>query len=108
MKLDKHRHSVNSSIGSFLSFILLVVVGAYAYQKTDVWLQKKDVDVMSSTQKKAHGTDKIFDASMGLNIAMAFSAYDGVKENILDPSFGEIVFKEYMWGTRDDGSYFVT
>ena len=108
MKLDKHRHSVNSTIGSFFSFIMFVVVAAYAYQKTDVWLEKKDVDIMSSTQRQAHGTDMIFDASKGLNVAIAFTAYDNVEEYILDPSYGEIVFREYKWGEDDDGNYFVS
>ena len=108
MKLDKHRHAVNSSIGSFFSFVMIVVVLAYTYIKTDVWLNKKDVDIRSYTQRQAHGADMIFDASKGLNIAIAFTAYDNVEENILDPSYGEIVFREYTWGTDDDGNYFVT
>ena len=108
MKLDKHKQTVNSSIGSFLSFVVYVVVAAYSYQKMDVWLNKKDVDIMSSTQRQAHGTDMIFDASKGLNMALAFAAYDNEEEYILDPSFGEIVFREYKWGTDDDGNYFVT
>ena len=50
----------------------------------------------------------IFDASKGLNMAMALTAYDGETENILDPSFGEIVFREYKWGEDDDGNYDVS
>ena len=30
-------------MGALCSLILLLIVGAYAYQKSDVWMQKKDV-----------------------------------------------------------------
>lgn len=63
---------------------------------------------MSSTQRQAIGTDVIFDASKGLNVAIAFTAFDNEQENILDPSYGELVFREYKWGATDDGEYFIS
>ena len=44
-----------------------------------------------------------FNLESGLNLAVAFTAWDNVKENILDPTFGSLVFKAYQWGFDQDG-----
>ena len=62
-------------MGSLCSLLVLLVVAAYAYQKTDVWMQKKDVDVLESTTDDFYDVDYIFDFEQGLNFAFAFSAY---------------------------------
>ena len=43
-----------------------------------------------------------------MNIAVALTAWDSVKENILTPDIGRIVFREYRWGYDADGQYFVS
>ena len=50
----------------------------------------------------------VFDYNQGLNLAMAFTAYDDETEPILDKSYGEIIFQEYSWGVNEDGSYFLS
>ena len=79
-------------MGSICSLFLFLVVGSYAYQKTDVWNHKKDVDIMSSIQANYFNSDYVFDYDAGLNYAVAFTAYDSVTEYILDPSYGNLVF----------------
>ena len=37
---------------------------------------------------------------------MAFSAYDNEREDILDPSFGNLQFTTYEWGEDQDGNQF--
>lgn len=95
-------------MGAFASFIVWIVVIAYAYIKVDVFIQKKDVDIMQSLEKNALSTDDVFSNQEGLNFAIAFTAYDGEEEPILDKKYGEIVFKEYTWGNREDGTFFVS
>ena len=75
MKLDD-KQSVKTSMGSFCSFILLIIVTAYAYIKVDVFINKKDVEIMSSRQMRHFSPDYVFDYSQGLNFAFAFTAYD--------------------------------
>mmetsp|Transcript_14907 Transcript_14907/g.20202 ORF Transcript_14907/g.20202 Transcript_14907/m.20202 type:complete len:84 (+) Transcript_14907:360-611(+) len=41
-----------------------------------------------------------------MNIAVAFSGYDSVKERILDPSIGELSFSTYSWGNDENGNPF--
>ena len=102
MKLDGEKDNVSTVMGSICSLVLILIVCAYAYIKVDVWYNKKDVDIMSSTQKGHFGEEYVFDYEQGLNFAFAFTAYDSETENILDPSYGRITFNRYAWGIRDD------
>lgn len=107
MKLDGEGKFVQTFIGSAFSLILLAIVLAYAYQKVDVWMNKKDIDIMSSLQTDHFDADYVFDYSQGLNFAFAFTAYDSETEDILDPSYGRIIFSRYAWGELENGEYFV-
>ena len=51
--------------------------------------------------------DHKFGYEHGLNIAVAFTAFDTEKENILRADIGRIVYKEYRWGYDNDDEYFV-
>ena len=52
-------------------------------------------------------SDSVFTYKTGLNFAVAFTAYDGETEWILDPSYGELVFKLNSWGVNPDGTFFI-
>ena len=94
-------------MGSFLTILVFIVVGAYAYQKTDVWLAKKDVDIMSSTMIQYFDETFEFNHDLGLSLAIAFTAFDNEREIILDRSIGELVFKRYEWGNNEDGTFYL-
>ena len=95
-------------IGSFFTFIIYIVSGVYSLQKLDVWMAKKDVDIMSSIQSNYFDDSYIFGYEDGLNVAVAFTAYDSETEPILDKSYGELLFRAYEWGyDPEDGSSFV-
>ena len=50
----------------------------------------------------------VFGAEQGLELAIAFTAYDNSREIILDKSIGELVFIAYEWGENvDTGDVFV-
>eukprot|EP00354_Favella_ehrenbergii_P012467 CAMPEP_0170453360 /NCGR_PEP_ID=MMETSP0123-20130129/1963_1 /TAXON_ID=182087 /ORGANISM="Favella ehrenbergii, Strain Fehren 1" /LENGTH=142 /DNA_ID=CAMNT_0010715697 /DNA_START=180 /DNA_END=608 /DNA_ORIENTATION=- len=72
----------------------------------DVLLEKKDIDIVSTINELHYGDDFVFSYDNGFNIALAFTAYDSEREQILDPSYGELVFNSYEWGPNPDGSYF--
>ena len=61
---------------------------------------------MSSTQLNFFDSSYVFDYDAGLNFAVAFTAYDNETENILYPSYGNISFTRYAWGTNDEGNYY--
>ena len=48
MSLDDGKDNVNSYMGSFCTFFLFFVISTYGYQKMDVLIAKKDVDMLSS------------------------------------------------------------
>lgn len=65
------------------------------------------MDILTTLNEDALTSDDIFTYRNGLNIAAAFTAYDGEMEWMLDPSYGEIVFKHFSWGEDpEDGSFF--
>ena len=94
-------------MGSFCSVIMFLIVLAYAYQKTDVWLTKKDISIQYSTYEAFYTSDDVFDNEQGLNFALAFTAYDEETEPILDESYGRIVFNSYQWGSNDEDGNFI-
>lgn len=86
---------VQTLMGTLCSLLMFVVVVAYAYQKTGVWLNKKDISIQYSSQDSFYDENYVFDHEQGLNFAIAFTAYDDETEPILDESIGRIVFNSY-------------
>ena len=50
-------------MGSFLTIVLFIITAAYTYQKIDVYIEKKDVDIMSSVQYSYFDETQVFDFS---------------------------------------------
>ena len=99
MKIDKGNSSLNTSFGSLLTILVNIAVLMYTYMKIDVWIQKKDVDIMSTIMIDNLTSDFIAsNEKTGLNLAIAFTKYDSNPEPILDKSYGRLVFKTYEWG----------
>ena len=106
MKLEEDEIQVKSGLGTICSLILLVITAGYGYQKFGVFWDKTDVSIMQSSVDLFFTDDDQYNWKMGLNVAVAFTAYDSEKEWILDPSYGKLEIKTYSWGPRPDGSFF--
>ena len=106
MNLNEREQTVKSIMGSVCSILLLAVVGLYAYQKTEILVNKKDVEILTEIYEKELTYDDIFSYQNGLNVAVAFTSYDSETEWILDPSYGELIFKHFSWGPTPDGGFF--
>ena len=83
------------------------MIAVYAWLKLDVLINQKDTNILSTTNQLAYADDEIFSYDNGLNIAVAFTAYDNEEEWILDERYGELFFAEYSWGDNSDGSYYL-
>ena len=105
MNLDQEMTEIKTYLGSICSILMIFVIAFYAYLKTNVWLDKQ-ADIISFTQKKFFSYDYTFDNSQGLNIAIAFTAYDEETEDILDPSYGKIEFVRNRWGMDENGEIY--
>ena len=92
-------------MGGICSILLTLLVCIYAYQKLDVFLSKKDVDILSTTNDLFYSDEDIFSYKNGLNVAVAFTAYDSEDSWILDETYGELIFNSYSWGPKKDGTY---
>ena len=96
---------MTTSVGSIFSIILFIIVGLYAFQKMNIMINRTDNYVMTSTQDSYFDLDFKFGFEQGLNIAIAFTAFDYEKENILTPDIGRIVYREYTWGFDAEDPY---
>ena len=76
MRLDQGSQQVKSWGGVICSLILFLLVGGYTFQKLDVLLNKRDTDLLTTTNPNVLTMADEFDHSMGLNFAAAFTAYD--------------------------------
>ena len=101
MKLDKENSVLNSSVGSVLTIIAYLAVFMYTYLKIDVWIQKKDIDIMATKLIDHLAYDYIFSHDLGFNLAIAFTSFDNNLEPELEKSYGELIFKTYAWGKND-------
>ena len=106
MKLDKENSVLNSTVGSVFTIIAYLAVFMYTYLKIDVWIQKKDIDIMATKLIDHMAYDYIFSHDLGFNLAIAFTDFDNNLEPILDKSYGQLVFNAYEWGNDDHGKYF--
>ena len=48
MGLESERGAIRSFLGAFFTLLMLVVIAAYAIQKTDILVNKKDFDIFST------------------------------------------------------------
>ena len=106
MHLDKGARELRSWFGSLCSIILMLILGAYAYQKFDVLVFMKDVDLITSVELNAFGIEDTFDSTNGFMAAAALSDYVDVDKAGMDPRIGELVFTHYKWGDDADGNKF--
>ena len=106
MRLDKGFIQLKSFGGAACSIFLFTLIGLYAFQKFEILVNKRDVNLITVTTSNALNYTDVFDSSMDFNIAAAFSAYDGGTEPIDDPTVGEVVFNHYKWGQNPDGSIY--
>ena len=101
MKLDREIATLKTSVGSLVSILVFIIVMMYAYIKCDVWIEKKDVDIMATKLADYLPYDYKFDYDQGLNLAIAFTSFDNNPDPILDKSYGELIFRAWEWGKND-------
>ena len=87
---------------------MLFVTGVYAYSKLLVFLDKKDTNILTSQKDNYFEAEDIFGYEKGMNIAVAVTEYNKVREMELERSYGEIIFNTYRWGEDADGAPFVS
>ena len=79
-------------MGTVLSFLSFIILLGYTGQKIEILYSKKDVDIALNIKDHHFGVDHIFSGEQGLNIAVAFSGFDTVTENILTPDYASLKF----------------
>ena len=92
MKLDEGSDSIKSLMGSLCSIMLTILILSYAYQKMDVLIERKDIDVLSTTNEMYFPDDDEFSAKNGLRVAVAFTSFGLAETWELDPTYVSLAF----------------
>ena len=106
MTIDGDTRVAQSFLGSLCSLMIFTLTVLYAYQKMDVLIAKKDVDVLSATKQLVFNENDKFTYDNGFNVAVAFTSFNNNEEWELDPAYGTLVFNSFEWGINLDGSLF--
>ena len=91
----------------------IALMCVFAWMKIDMLnTEYREMDepitIMTTTQQRAYQPTDTFSFENGLNIAVAFTAYDNDESYLLDPSYGELIFHTYSWGEKPDGEVWST
>ena len=103
MKLEHGQAALPSIMGTIFSFISFMLIIGYTAQKFDILISRKDVDIVLSVRENFFGDDETITGRQGLNIAVAFTGFDTIEENVLLPQFASIVFEYAAWEILDNG-----
>ena len=79
-----------------------MIMAVFFYLKLDVLINKKDVNILSTTNRLFYNDEDEFTFANNFNVAVAFTAYDDKEEWILDPTYGTLRFVEYSWEESED------
>lgn len=60
MKLDGGKSATNSIVGGLLSVLMIILLVLYAFQKGDVFIRKKDVDIVSTINENTFDSTHAF------------------------------------------------
>ena len=105
--LDDEKFMMQTYLGSIGSIVIMMLTFLYAYQKADVIIKKKDVDILSTTRDLYWSPDKQFsNKNDNFNIAIAFTGFNNKVEYELDPSYGKLLINSFSWGYHEDGTFF--
>ena len=97
MKLDDGQVTLPSIMGTIFTFLTFLCLIGYTVQKFDILISRKDVDIALNIKDHHFGVDNVFTGKQGLNIAIAFSGFDEIRENVLKPEYASLKFEYSEW-----------
>ena len=109
LKFKDGSEAVPTVAGLLVSIILPLMLFSYGYQKFDNFVNKKDATLFSTDLINAIPESEVFDTSMGLKIAVAFTEWGDLNaplEPILDESYGRIAFYRESYGFDANNTFF--
>ena len=92
LKNDDSMTHKTTNLGSVFSLLLIIVLLGYSYQKIHIFYEKTKIDILETTLEGYYPEEYVFKWDNGFNIAVAVTAYDNERENILDPSIADLGF----------------
>ena len=97
MSISRGVHRLPSRIGVLLTLLTSVILIGYTVFKMSIMVNRRDNVMMSTTNDFYYDSDYVMDRSKYFNFAVALTAFDNVRENILDPSLAQVKFYAEEW-----------
>ena len=108
MKLDKGIQSLTTYTGFCFTVFLTLGMIFFTLLKLNVLIYKTEIDILATKLDYYYDESFVFDQSMGLYVAVAFTGYNNNREYEIDKSIGEVVYTAYEWGYDEDGNSFLS
>ena len=103
--IDRGHKSVKTQQGACISLFLGFFLFAFALYKTEIMLNNKSVNVVSSVKDNFIKTDQRFGSTDGFAIAVGWTDYN-LETMTLDPSLAEIKAIVNEWGFDDQDAFY--
>lgn len=105
MRLDsKGSHSFATGTGTFFSLLLLILTAAYGFNKIEILVRRKDVDILSTIQDSYFDIESTFGADQGFNFAVGLLG----QNEPLDRAIAYWEITSFEWTPTDQGKINVT
>lgn len=77
LKMDNGKGAMKTHVGTICSIIWVTIIIVYGATKIDTLVNKKSISILTTYNDLYFKDSQSFDYDQGLNIAVAFTAYDG-------------------------------
>ena len=77
LKMDNGKGAMKTHVGTICSIIWVTIIIVYGATQIDTLVNKKSISILTTYNDLYFKDSQSFDYDQGLNIAVAFTAYDG-------------------------------
>ena len=85
---------------------MALLMCGYAYFRGEIFLTKTSMDILVTKEEQYFDESYEFSSTQGFNVAAMFTGYAADEDSIIDPTYGELVFKYAKWGTDANGDFY--
>ena len=93
MSINGHTKHVKTWIGICCTIILYTTITTTIFILALKMMDRKEVSIETTIKDSFYSSTDVFSYDKGLSVAVALTAFNSEANQILDPTYGELVFK---------------
>ena len=105
MTFDEDKTKLPNLTATILGWFLFIVVTSYFGLKMSVMIENANSAVTIATHDNWFNSTETFGSDVGLEIAVSVTDFDSGRGELLDKSYGSLVFTSSDWDTKDGVIY---